>query len=159
MIIKYQKKAFTLLEMLTVVAIIGVIVSIVIVSYSSVRKKAMNTKIDADLSTLNSALTQYYKENGSVPDSSLSGSWCKVGVECLNELVSGGFVQKLQKGPNDKCTSTLGSSDQECYYYFNGSNFLSISGIKNPKSSGPFSKGSGCEETSSSKRFCFGFLK
>ncbi|MCX7956063.1 MAG: prepilin-type N-terminal cleavage/methylation domain-containing protein [Patescibacteria group bacterium] len=56
----YLKKAFTLLEMLVVIGIIGVIVSIGFVSYSTAQKKSRDAKRKNDLKSIQNAFEQYY---------------------------------------------------------------------------------------------------
>lgn len=51
---------FTLLEMLVVLGIIASILGVGLISYSSVQKKARDTKRKQDLKTIQNALEQYY---------------------------------------------------------------------------------------------------
>lgn len=68
-----MKKAFTLIELLIVIAIIGVIVSISFVSFSNVRQKARDTQRIADIKLLQKSLEDYYRNEGSYPDSLTPG--------------------------------------------------------------------------------------
>lgn len=52
--------AFTLLEMLVVLGIIGTIVSLGFVSYTTAQKKARDAKRKQDLKAIQNALEQYY---------------------------------------------------------------------------------------------------
>lgn len=65
-----MKKGFTLIELMIVIAIIGILTSIGIVSFSQARGKANDAKRRADLKTLQTALEQYYSDNGSYPTTS-----------------------------------------------------------------------------------------
>lgn len=73
-----MKKAFTLLELLVVIGIIGVLVALGTVSYSTAQKKARDAKRKNDLKAIQNALEQYYSicgfsypapVNGTVPSS------------------------------------------------------------------------------------------
>jgi len=66
------KKAFTLIEMLIVVVIIGILAAALIPRLQSVQGKARDTKRKADLSQIGSALAVYKSDNSSF--SALSGS-------------------------------------------------------------------------------------
>ncbi len=73
-----MKKAFTLLELLVVIGIIGILVALGTVSYSTAQKKARDAKRKNDLKAIQNALEQYYSVcgfsypapvNGNVPSS------------------------------------------------------------------------------------------
>ncbi|MBI2029449.1 type II secretion system protein [Candidatus Gottesmanbacteria bacterium] len=51
---------FTLLELLVSISIIGVLISLASVSYSTAQKKARDAKRQGDLKTIQNALEQYY---------------------------------------------------------------------------------------------------
>jgi prepilin-type N-terminal cleavage/methylation domain-containing protein len=58
---------FTLIEMLVVVAIIGLLSSIILVGLGDVRKDARDTRRIADIRQLQNALEIYYSTNNSYP--------------------------------------------------------------------------------------------
>ena len=159
-----KKTAFTLIEILIVIAIIAIITSVIVVIISSSRKKVNNTKIESDLAMIKNALEMYYKETGTLP---LSENWCKISNEtsgCLSELVTKGYMVNLPLGPQGKCPSgVVGESDKnKCYYYLNSAdqNFISISGIKTPQAFGSFADGPGCSIPQNNiERYCDGFRK
>jgi len=67
------KKAFTLLEMLVVIGIIGILVGLGAISYSTTQKKARDAKRKQDLKAVQNCLEQYYSYNNfRYPD---YGSW------------------------------------------------------------------------------------
>jgi len=65
---KNQNKGFTLIELVVVVAIIGILAGIGIATYSSANKKARDGKRKADIESIRSALEMYKADVGSYPD-------------------------------------------------------------------------------------------
>jgi prepilin-type N-terminal cleavage/methylation domain-containing protein len=62
----YQAKktrGFTLLEILIVIAIIGILVSLGVVSYSSAQRKTRNSRRRGDVKAMQGAWEQYYADN------------------------------------------------------------------------------------------------
>ena len=66
---KLKEKAFTIVELLVVIVVIGIIAGIVIVSYSSVTQKSIATSLEADLVGARGQLELYKLNNGSYPES------------------------------------------------------------------------------------------
>jgi prepilin-type N-terminal cleavage/methylation domain-containing protein len=63
-----NKRGFTLLEILIVIAIIGILVSLGVVSYSAAQQKSRDSRRRADMKAAQSAWEQYYADhNGSYP--------------------------------------------------------------------------------------------
>jgi len=75
-----KSKAFTLVELLVVLAIIGILASIIVVSLQTTRTKARDTRRKADMEAIRGALEVYRNTNGSYPNSLLCqfrlDVWC-----------------------------------------------------------------------------------
>ncbi len=69
-----------MLELLIVIAIIGILVSMGTVAYSSAQKKARDSKRINDMKAIQSGLEQYYSDNNAYP---AAGSNCNPGVAYL----------------------------------------------------------------------------
>ncbi|MBU4351268.1 prepilin-type N-terminal cleavage/methylation domain-containing protein [Candidatus Parcubacteria bacterium] len=59
---KAKKKGFTLIELLVVIAVIGLLASIVLVSMGGARKKARDSKRQADIRQIGTAMELYYSD-------------------------------------------------------------------------------------------------
>lgn len=73
--------AFTLLEMLVVLTIIGILLAIILPNYSRTQTGAMNTAAKAEMNGYFIAMMEYKKENGNIPASP-------------DDLVKSGLIKK-----------------------------------------------------------------
>ncbi len=63
---RMNQKGFTLVELMVVIAILGVLAAIAIPKFNESTAKANTARIQADLRTLDSALVQYQADGGTV---------------------------------------------------------------------------------------------
>lgn len=68
--------AFTLIELLIVIAIIGVLSAVILVSLSRARTKATNASQDAEITQYDTALQLYYNDHNEFPYPGDAGAHC-----------------------------------------------------------------------------------
>lgn len=64
---RMNQKGFTLVELMVVIAILGVLAAIAIPKFNESTAKANTARIQADLRTIDSASVQYQADNGKMP--------------------------------------------------------------------------------------------
>lgn len=75
-----NKKGFTLIELIVVIAIIGLLSTLAVVALGSARTKARDSKRLADLKQLQTALELYYTDQNAYP----AGNGVTLGVAATN---------------------------------------------------------------------------
>ena len=71
----FTKKGFTLIEILIVVAIIGILASVVVVGLGPAQRKGRDSRRLSDLRSVQNALELYYGKIGHYPDQADVTSW------------------------------------------------------------------------------------
>ena len=94
-----KRKGFTLLELMIVIAIIGILATIAQPMFKTAVQKSREAALKEDLFNIRNVLDQYYANNGKYPGS-------------LNDLVDKGYMRSI---PVDPIT---GSSDSWKLEYF-----------------------------------------
>ena len=87
-----NNKGFTLVELMVVVAILGVLVAIAIPVYSNVTASAKTAADKANVRTINGAIEVYRAANGSI--TALEGS-----VNSSHHLVADGYLKEAPADP------------------------------------------------------------
>jgi len=67
--IRYSNRAFTIVELLVVIVVIGILASITIVSYTGISQRAIAAAIQSDLNNASKKLKLYQVDNGNYPAS------------------------------------------------------------------------------------------
>ena len=65
---------FTIIELLIVIAIIGILATLVLTNFQGAQAKGRDTVRKNDINSLYQKLEEYYNENGSYPGSALASS-------------------------------------------------------------------------------------
>jgi len=90
---KKAKKGYTLLELMIVVAIVGILVSLAIPNFQHSAMKARETALKHNLFTMRTVLDQYYADRGEYPLS-------------LEILVESQYLRAIPIDPMTKSTTT-----------------------------------------------------
>lgn len=83
---------FTLLELLVVVAIVGLLAATAIPIYQNALNKSRRMALAADLNALHTAFTRYYADHGKFP-SDTGGD--KLDLATLSPLSTGGYFEQV----------------------------------------------------------------
>ena len=89
----HGKKGYTLLELMLVVAIVGILVSLAIPSFQQSAMKAKETALKQNLFTMRAVLDQYYADRGDYPDN-------------LEALVEAKYLRAIPIDPLTKSSTT-----------------------------------------------------
>ena len=95
--IRPSNSAFTLVELMVVIVIIGLLATVVLINVLPSQDKAMQTKARADIATLEQAMEMYRLDNFSYP-ADLNGLVQPPAGADATRYRSGGYIKKL---PND----------------------------------------------------------
>ena len=87
---RLNEKGFTLLELMIVIAIIGILASLAQPSYKAAVRKSREAALKENLYNIRSVLDQYYADNGKYPDT-------------LDDVVAKGYMRGV---PVDPMTNT-----------------------------------------------------
>jgi general secretion pathway protein G len=81
-----NRKGFTLIELMIVVAIIGILATLAQPMFKTAVMKSREAALKEDLFNIRNVMDQYYADNGKYPDS-------------LNDLVDKGYMRSIPSDP------------------------------------------------------------
>ena len=105
---KIQKKGFTLLELLVVISIIGILVALGAVAFSTAQKKGRDAKRRGDIKAMQNAFEQYYSIN--------NGSYSTTCLTMWTGSQSTGSLPTDPK-PTQSYSTTAGCTPTASYEY------------------------------------------
>lgn len=110
-----NKKAFTLIEMLVVVMIIGILSSFVFIQINSSINAGKDVKRKADIELLANAVVSYSSDHySSKPITDFDG--CQIGVDCGTEIENSlkAYLPTLPNDPNSDTSYIYQSNGNDC---------------------------------------------
>jgi general secretion pathway protein G len=111
---------FTLLELMTIIVIIGILVTLAIPSYRGAVVKAREAVLKHDLFTMRDVLDQYRGDQGKYPSS-------------LNDLVESGYLRAVPVDPITSSNSTwqeiIESTEGGVFDIHSGSDLVASTGV------------------------------
>jgi general secretion pathway protein G len=115
-----RQGGFTLLELMTIIAIIGILVTLAVPSYRGAVVKAREAVLKQDLFTVRDVLDQYRGDQGKYPPS-------------LSDLVKSGYLRTVPVDPFTLSNSTwqevVEATEGGIFDIHSGSDFVASTGI------------------------------
>ena len=108
------KKGFTLMELLIVVAIIGILSSIVLASLNAARMKSRDAKRYSDIKQIQTALELYYNENGRYPTT----AWISSNAATWQTFLGSALGMNLPVDPTNTATGQATTAGVYTYSYY-----------------------------------------
>ena len=131
-----NRKGFTLIEILIVVAIIGILASIVLVGLGPARQSGQDARRLADLRQVQTSLELHYRAIGAYPDTIISGgSGDGVQDYCAMEGQVGQFIGN-QRLPHDPRLGANFCQTGDYKYASDGTNYMLVAALDGPLPSG-----------------------
>jgi prepilin-type N-terminal cleavage/methylation domain-containing protein len=69
-----RQSGFTIIELLIVIAIIGILATLVLTNFQGAQAKGRDTVRTSDMNSIYQKLEEFYNQNGGYPDGALSGT-------------------------------------------------------------------------------------
>ena len=129
-----KKHGFTLIELIVVIGIIAILATLGLSVFGGVQKKSRDAKRKSDLKEMQTALAQYYTDNGSYP--STAGAWrgscpsCSYGSGYTDTGPTGyipdlapQYIQRLPHDPREGQAVNCGPNATSYLYRSDGTDY------------------------------------
>lgn len=111
--LKKRQSGFTIVELLIVIVIIGILATLVIVTFSGIQQKARDTARKTDINALDSHIEAFYANSGNYPTLAAinDAAWRGINMK--------GLDPEALKDPKGAATTLAGATDADEYGYSN----------------------------------------
>lgn len=106
-------KGFTLVELVVVIAIIAILTSVGLVSYTDFNRRARDARRKADLEVIRQALELYRADNGVYPDGGWWGSAYQTDWATFQTAIGTDHISQLPVDPINNATGNPGPCGTE----------------------------------------------
>jgi type IV pilus assembly protein PilA len=146
-----SKYGFTLMELLIVIAILGILVAVGVVSFGASQRKSRDIDRKNDLRQVSLALESYYNDFGHYPLSTTDGNIIGCEIDALEDCVWGEPWRNTSTVPETIYMLTLPSDPAGRVYYYvsdiNGSYYKLYAHLENDQDEGAGVNQAGYEDT------------
>lgn len=116
------KRGFTIIELLVAIAIIGILATIMVISYTSIQQRARDSTRDSDITQLKVAIEKYHADNSQYPSVCTGDD-----TECAASSLASALGPYLKVVPHDPKNTADSTMD---YRYIRGAATTDSYGIK-----------------------------
>ena len=116
---QFTKRAFTIVELLVVIVVIGVLAAITIVSYTGIANKAIVSSLQSDLSNASTALKMFQVDNSAYPttiSTDCSASPTNATNLCLKASPGISYSNYVVSNTTNPQTFSINASKNNTYY-------------------------------------------
>lgn len=110
-----KKRGFTIIELIVSIVVIGILVTIMVVSYKGIQQRSRDSERSSDVTQLKIAIEKYHSEKSSYPAVCSGGD----GTECAASSLATVLSPYLKAIPHDPRPATVADSATD-YRYIRG---------------------------------------
>jgi general secretion pathway protein G len=109
--IRKKNSGFTIIELLIVIIVIGILATLVIVTYNGIQQKARNTKRNTDINAIQGQVEAYFAQNGKYP------TLANVNDSTWRSTNMKGLDPNALKDPNGSTQALVATTTANSYVY------------------------------------------
>ena len=95
-----KQKGFTIIELIVVIVVIGILASIVYVSFTTVQKRSRDSQRDRDVMDIQRGLDKYYAANGAYPQIGTTADGTSADAQGLSSILVPNYMAQFPTPPS-----------------------------------------------------------